>query len=233
MLILSTRRDNSTFMHGPTTWHHADIGNAPIPAADVHESLAGQRVGLFLHGYNVADALGAYAELALRLDGKYDSIIGVTWPGSTLKLGFWPARGRATESGKRIAEALKFMDPSLLDIQGHSLGCRVALEALKHGLTCRNLILAAPAVGDDSLAREYHEASKNAARVVVAHSEHDQVLRKAYRFAMFDDALGLRGPRQPELVAPHVEAWDLSFEVRSHSDYKRSGAYIRCWRSIA
>lgn len=233
MLLLSTRRNNSVYRHGETTWHASDIGNAPIPPADVHESLSGRRVCVFIHGYNVGDAIGAYAEMALKLGGAYDVYVGATWPGSTLKLGFWSARWRAAESGTRLAEALSFIPPGLLDIQGHSLGCRVALEALKAGLRCRNLILAAPAVGDDSLAREYFDAANNAARVVVAHSVHDAVLRKAYRFAMFDDALGLRGPRQPELVPPHVEAWDLGVEVKSHSDYKRSGAYIRCWKAIA
>jgi hypothetical protein len=68
---------------------------------------------------------------------------------------------------------------------------------------------------------------------VVAHSEHDQVLRKAYRYAMVDDALGLRGPRQPELVAPHVEQWDLSQWVKSHSDYKRCPVYFKCWQAVA
>ena len=221
MIILSTRKDFSTFRHGETTWHRADLGNPPIPEEDARLGLAGRRVCVLVHGYNVGDALGAYS-------------VGVTWPGSIMKLGFWTARWRAEESGWRLVGALAPVvchEDTVLDIQGHSLGCRVALEALKHGLRCRNLILAAPAVGDDSLAREYFDAANNAARVVVAHSEHDAVLRKAYRWAMFDDALGLRGPRQPDLVPPHVETWNLA--GLGHSDYKRSVRYTQRWRQIA
>lgn len=238
MLILSTRRNFSVFRHGQTTWHRADVGNPPIPDEDVRLALAGRRVCVLIHGYNVGDALGAYAELQLRLYDKYDSFVGVTWPGSTLKLGFWAARWRAAESGRRIAAALApivLHEDTVLDIQGHSLGCRVALEALQHGLTCRNLILAAPAVGDDDMNADgrYGEAVNRAARVVVSHSKNDDVLAKAYRFALWDGALGLRGPRQPELVPPHVESWDLSHCIMKHGDYKRSVAYTQNWRRVA
>lgn len=238
MLILSTRRDFSVFRHGPTTWHRADVGNPPIPEEDVRLALAGRRVCAFVHGYNVDDALGAYAELAIRLGPAYDAYVGVTWPGSTIKLGFWTARWRAVESGKRLAAALApiaLHTDTVLDIQGHSLGCRVALEGLRHGLTCRNLILAAPAVGDDDLNADgrYGEAANRAARVIVAHSRNDAVLRRAYRMALWDDAIGLRGPRRLELVPPHVESWDLSAWIGRHGDYKRSIEYTMRWRKIA
>lgn len=235
MLVLSTRHNFSTWRHGATTWHRADVGNPPIPAEDACRALAGRRVCVFVHGYNVDDAIGAYSELAMRLGPTYDAFVGVTWPGSTLKVGFWTARRRAEESGKRIAMALRDLHCEVLDVQGHSLGCRVSLEALRHGLTCRNLILAAAAVGDDDLntAGRYGEAVNRAGRVVVAHSEHDDVLKRAYRLALWDGAIGLRGPRVPDLVPPHVEMWDLSGAVKAHSDYKRSASYTERWRQIA
>ena len=233
MLVVSTRRDNSVFCHGPTTWHLTDIGAPELEVESVHEVLAGRRVCVFIHGYNVDDALGAYAELAYQLNGSYDLFVGATWPGSKLKVGFWTARWRAEESGKRLAEALSFIPPELLDIQAHSLGCRVALEALKAGLHCRNLILAAAAVGEEDLSVAYADAVNRAQRVVVAHSHEDDVLHGAYRMALWHDALGLNGPRASDDLPPHVETWDLAVSVKKHSDYKRSGLYYQKWKEIA
>lgn len=236
MLVLSTRRDNSTIWHGPTTWHVKDIRNRPLTEHEVRVRLVARRVCVLAHGFNVDDAFGAYAEIAYELRDQYDVVIGMTWPGSTFVSGFWSARYRAAESGKRLAAALAKFHPSVLDIQGHSMGCRVALEALKAGLHCRNLILAAAAVGSNALADEkkgYGKAANNASRIIVAHSHDDAVLRAAYRFALWGRALGLDGPAQSDSLPPHVETWDLSGEIEKHGDYKRSQAYLDRWRAAA
>ena len=232
MLIVSTRRDNSVFSHGPVTWHPKDTSQTPLCLTEVRYRLAGQKCCVLIHGFNVADALDAYGSIAYQLRENYQAFVGATWPGSTFVTGFWFARHRAATSGKLLANALSFLDPSLLDIQAHSLGCRVALEALNAGLRCRNLILAAAAVGAGDLSGRYAGAAMNAARVIVAHSKHDGVLSRAYRLALWSRALGLDGPA-PGPTPPTVEAWDVAAGVEKHGDYKRSRFYLDRWREAA
>lgn len=233
MLILSLRDNDSRFRFGKPTWHENYIRNPELDPEAVQAGLADLRVGILIHGYNVEDAMDAYARMALAIQDRYDEIVGLTWPAS-ISAGFWWARRRAEDAGQRLRNELHFLNPYRLDLQGHSLGCRVALEALRAGLHCRNLLLAAPAVGDDEIARSarYGEAIDRAQRVLVAHSAHDRVLRRAYRLAVWDRALGLKGPRKPELVAEHVSSLDLSSSVGAHGDYKRTPGYIGAWRAM-
>lgn len=231
-IILSTRAGNSVFRHGETSWRRV-LGKTLIQN-EALEMLRGKKVCILGHGFNVKEAFGVYSELTLQLGTTYDAYLWFTWPGSKLKLGFWTARGRAKESGRRLAKALALLaedENTHLDYQGHSLGCQVGLEALKAGLKVRNLILAAPAVGDDSLAEDYYEVLNHASRIIIAHSEDDKVLARAYRFALWDTALGLRGPRIPNLVCPPAEMW--KFSGLNHSDYKNSPEYLEKWKELA
>lgn len=235
-MILSLRKKgDSVYRFGAPTWHSEFLTDPPLPPPEVQRRLAGKRVCALIHGYNVNDALDAYARIAQLMTGAYDYFIDSLWPGSNLKLGFWFARKRAEKAGRLLAQQLAFIDPELLDIQGHSLGCRVALEALKEGLHCHNLILSAAAVDDEEICEgeRYGDAVLRAQTVLVAHSERDSVLKRAYRMALWDRALGLTGPEPGKTLAPHVRVVDLTPWVGEHGGYKKSSEYYRRWKEVA
>ena len=111
----------------------------------------------------------------------------------------------------------------------------VVLEALRAGLRVRNCLLTAAAVDHESIqqGQKYEAAVSRAQRVMVAYSQHDGVLRGAYRLGMWDDALGLTGPQDPALCAPNVLPVDCSGSVREHSDYKRDRLFFTWWETWA
>lgn len=232
MITLSLRRGASTMWFGGPEWAEADGAQLTPEAAAIR--LLGKRVLVLVHGYRVNDALDAYARIGIHVDGLYDEIVGVLWPGSHLLLGYVFAQWRAGRAGQLLAAALRPLRATL-DIEGHSLGCRVTMEALRAGgIYPRNVILTAPAVDNESLERgeRYGAACAAAHRVVVAHSRRDDVLRTAYTLGSWDRALGLSGPERPERCPSNVVCLDLTAEIGGHSDYKRCMGLFTAWRSL-
>ena len=234
MLRLSIRKGDSTIFFGPPRW--SEVDGADLTATQVQSRLAGMRVLGLIHGYNVEDAFDAYARIAIHMDDSYDEVVGVEWPGSKLDLAFWLARMRAGKAGRLLAEELGpiYSAAAALDIEGHSLGCMVALEALSAGLRCRNLVLTAAAVDNESIQAEerYWIATQRAHQILVAYSRHDPVLAGAYRIAMADRALGLTGPEDAKRVCSSVIALDLSNDISEHSQYKACGRLFSTWRNL-
>jgi hypothetical protein len=104
MLICNLRKGQSVFRFAKEpTWHWHTRAGAPIDPEHIAARLAGRRVCLLAHGFNVPDALDVYARLALPLREarRYDAVVGVTWPASPVKapaVGFFRARARAAEA---------------------------------------------------------------------------------------------------------------------------------------
>jgi pimeloyl-ACP methyl ester carboxylesterase len=197
---------------------------------------------VLVHGYNCADPIDAYLRIETHLETRneygvvpwYDEVIGVAWPGSHLELAFWFACWRAEKAGRLLAGALGGFEPAALDIEAHSLGCMVTLEALDHGLSVRNCILTAAAVDNESIQEreQYALAVQRAERVLVAYSRHDPVLRGAYRIGMWDSALGLTGPQDPKRCSRRITPLDCSAQVAEHGAYKRCSMLFESWRSL-
>ena len=237
MLCLNLRKGNSTILFGAAPEWSEFPSDTHLTNEQAAARLSGRRVLVLIHGYNVEDVWGAFAEVALQVSPWYDAIVGVPWPGSKLDLAFWLARMRAGKAGKMLAAALAPIKAvaAALDIEGHSLGCMVALETLTAGLRCRNLILTAAAVDNESIqvGERYWDATQRAERVLVAYSRHDPVLAGAYRFAMVDRALGLTGPETPKFCATWVIRLDLSSVISGHSEYKRCPELFEAWKRLA
>ena len=259
MIRLNVRKNDSIFRFGPPTWLNAN--DEPIAAEAVARILQDARVLILIHGYNVTDALDAYARVAENVEDLYDVIVGKTWPGSN-KPGYWWAEDRADTAGRMLAEILgaslykpldiygNFAAPTYrsLDIEGHSCGCRLALEAVKAGLKVRNLILAGAAVDNETVHADgkYGAAvASNTETTLVAYSRDDAVLKRAFRasswvkrlvrFQLWGDdckALGFTGPQDAAKCPPNVRAIDLTGEVRQHSEYKKRAGFFRAWRSL-
>lgn len=234
MLRLSIRNGDSTWRFGAPQWGVVDGDDlTPTQAA---ARLAGRKVCALIHGYNVGQPDDAYARVASHIGDAYDELIAVHWPGSQWSMAFWLAMWRAPKAGRMLADALAGPGCAALDVEAHSLGCRVALEALLYGLRCRNLILAGAAVANESLAIEdkFGWCAANAARVLVAWSRHDDVLAKPGRLGLFNNPLGLTGPERGRRTLPQVISLDCSETVPKHSSYKSdTRTFIPAWRDIA
>ena len=195
-LNLNIRRAGSNIWFAKTPDWTTTMGE-PVSPTQSMAHIAGKRVLLLLHGYrNTEDsAAGAYSTLLENFESvaavPYDVIVGAFMPLSQFKLGFPFARMRAAAAGRMVAAPFRLAHMTCLDIQTHSLGGMVALEALRSGLRCRNLIMSAPAVSNNALEphSRYGPYLYRAKRIVVAHSIHDPV-DWPYRFASWDRMLG-------------------------------------------
>lgn len=219
--------------------------SGPLTLTQVAARLSGKRVCVLLHGYrNTEDAAeGAYAQIRANFESlgesPYDEWVGVLMPLSRLKLGFQFARMRAAKAGKMLAGA--FWDlflcgvyQDMIDVQTHSLGGMVALEALREGLRCRNLIMSAPAVDNEALEPQsrYGAYLARAKRIFVAFSNHDPV-DWFYRIASRDKMLGVHGPQSKAAIVADVEFVDYTEAISKHSGYKECPAYLSTWRRVA
>lgn len=235
LLKLSLRRKDSTIFFGSPQWWYAD-GDS-ISTQQAIELCAGKRMLILAHGYNVTDAFDAYSRMMVNLETyrmHYDVVVGVEWPGSQLTPAFIFAVPRATKAGKMLAVALEAFKPKTLDIEGHSLGCRVACSAVKAGMRPRLVVLAGAAIDDESVqaGEEFGESLQRVPKVLVAYSAHDAVLRKAYKFALWDNALGLTGPEDPALCYSNIKAINLSHCIIAHSGYKYCPAFYQEWSQL-
>jgi pimeloyl-ACP methyl ester carboxylesterase len=100
------------------------------------------RMIILVHGFDVpqqsaAESLGAFRERLLsRLSGSggaEPSVWAFYWPGDLSRAAFPAAIPRAELAGERLGELLTTLDPAQqVVLIGHSLGCRVVLQALHY-----------------------------------------------------------------------------------------------------
>ena len=245
MLKLNLRRGESAFRFGPPSWS-TDLED-PIDFSTARQMLDCARVLVLVHGYNVADAFDAYARIAAQVEDLYDVVVGLSWPGSEVELGYWSAEKRADKSGRLLAEIFSDIPYESLDVEGHSCGCRLALEAVKQGLVVRNLILAGAAVDNETVHYDEKYGSgltTSVGQCIIAYSREDEVLKRAFRLSSAikrvfvlrpDDckALGYDGAEKPSLLPRNVSQYDMTDSIKSHSAYKKSPEFYRLWRKIA
>lgn len=233
IIELSVRRGDSTTRFSERPLFRA-WDKQPLTPNQATLKINGKRALLLIHGYRVEDPAGAYAQISLQVGHLYDIIVNGYWPASDWMLGFWFARHRAAAAARMFAVALQSLWPESLDVEGHSLGCMVALEAAQFGLPVRNLVLAAPAVDNESIQRgeRYSDGVARCSRVLVAHSAHDDVLATAYRLGRWDNALGLYGPEDRGRCFHHVRVVDCGATARGHSAYKADPTFLRAWEEL-
>lgn len=176
-------------------------------------------VTFLIHGFNVDRQTGTaeLAALAASLPTtSNEAAIAVLWPGDSCigPLCYPFATTKADDTGLELVKFIRdvLIQTPQLSFVAHSLGCRVAMEALRH-LWIRNVpveqvCLMAAAIDNDSLAnrRYYQDATRYANRVAVLYSPSDRVLEFAYPIGNLvsaflhwakttDAALGFTGPR--------------------------------------
>jgi pimeloyl-ACP methyl ester carboxylesterase len=237
-------------------YYHVFYGTDPLMAAPeisrsrVRAILDSQQSGSLLivdPGYreNVAGALNAFALIEHQLikrgllgaGKKYCEVLGVVWPGSWLVAGWWWAWSRADDAGKMQAEMIADLGLDATVILGHSLGCRVALETMRHAPPpvrfFKSMVLVGAALERAKLETNGEYCWYETHRPIWnLHSKHDNVLRWAFGLSMLGlgggrQALGLHGPRAGKYDPARIVKIDASNEVQDHGDYKRSEAMYR------
>lgn len=211
----------------------------------------GKRVVVLVHGFNNAEdeALRAYEQVRERVlrAGIADEVLGFSWPGSRMSLGFLRAVHRANGAGRHLNEAVSILQDhgNVVTVQTHSLGARVALQALcQYGMCVRNLVLLAPAVDDDCLCmgKEFQHAHLGVVgKCLIGYSSMDDVLLKAYRMAEWITwwfgpapdvrrALGLLGPRG--IVHSKIVQFNGSDFVSDHGGWKDADPLYWTWARL-
>ena len=260
MILISCRKD---FSNSRGFADRNAIRNYPLlPKLDSFEELdeanlarqmRGKHVLILVHGFRnpLKNVAASYQQLLKGLiDAKlmegtgYSLVLGFTWPGFETPLGYFPAIPFANRSAGYFRSLLELASRNArtVDVQTHSLGARVALQALAAGTDgfVDNLMLTAPAVDDESIEpkQEFNGALQECRRCFVYHSEKDNTLKVGYRLGdapNFDRALGLKGPEHPKVVqekCPEVFVVDCKKVVASHGGYRAAGAYYDHWSRV-
>lgn len=179
---------------------------------------------LLIHGYHSSDndSINSYNIIQKNLDRLCS---GLLWPGMQLYIEYPIAEKNATESGWRLKDLIKLM-PTPLTIQTHSLGARVACEALNYDTKIDRLILSAAAIGTNRFNDEFKNVLANVHRVDVAFSSNDPVLRDNYPSFLHGAAMGRVGANTK---ATNVFNHDFSKTVHSHGGYKDCPDYFKMW----
>jgi len=217
------------------------------------EKATNKHVCLLVHGYNneAPEVMSAYWKITTQMVDNgvtgpqgYGLVLGFTWPGFATKAGFFTAVLNARKAGAFLADLIDSVRAVAhsVDVQTHSLGARVALQALKDPkkIFVDNLLLSAPAVDNHVLEPDesFHAATQSCNRLFVYHSKHDGALKAFFLGDLTDGihpALGLRGPRSKAITlakTPNVYSVDCSERVKGHSEYKNTKQYFAHWNQL-
>lgn len=255
MLLVSVRENFTATTDFSETDQYREVAQpvlepfTPLTLDQFKQRVAGKKCLVLVHGYRneAQSAVAAYGKVADMLNrtapgpgaAVYDEIIGYLWPGGWLRVSFFFAVFRANCAAKRFEKLLLALADAgaVVDVQTHSLGARVAAEALdRQRARIRFLHLTAPAIDDESVEqrKEYGEACAQCQGVYVFHSEKDQVLKVGYRmgdFPEFDEALGFHGPQHPSMVTANTRVVDCRDIVEEHGGYRSAPEYFDYWLS--
>jgi len=215
--------------------HFDDVEGPPVAnAAWFGKPVPEGQEFVLLHGYNcqpepTRDAYRASCEIA-RETGIEIPRVGYLWPGLggnwVESVQFHRAQAQADLSAAKLAEYLNAGEPGV--VMAHSLGCKVALQAVvKHGAKIKLLVLMGAAVAADCFTTDYAQADKTVGKIHVFWSGRDEVLGRAFMLDQFTHALGHDGPKG--IVPPWVTATDVTDVVGSHSGYRFDRAL---WKAV-
>jgi esterase/lipase superfamily enzyme len=217
------------------------------------EKATNQHVAILVHGFNneIPDVMRGYWRVVTQMKDTgvtgtegYGLVLGFTWPGFSTKAGYFTAAINAKKAAVFLAELVNDVRAvaHTVDVQTHSLGARVALQALKNPKKTfiDNLLLSAPAVDNHLLEPDesFHSSLSSCNRCLVYHSKDDKVLKVAFLVGDVSDgihkALGLKGPRNKTLTlkSSNLYVVDCAARVHDHSGYKDAKQYFEHWKQV-
>ena len=204
-----------------------------ISISDISNLSKDKEIYILMHGYNnsfteLADAYLKISNLLQSSGVNYGQLIGYVWPGGYMgMLSYLAAKRSAKQLSERMAGFIDEIggSASKVNIVAHSLGCFLALLAMKKMLSnVSNIYLLAPAVSNKALLPNqiFSSGLKRADLIYVFKSSDDMVLKWGFRAAEFGHkALGFTGSD------PFQQVWHRTVEVDcsnqtpviSHSEY--------------
>ena len=215
-----------------------DLQLTVLDLAALRAAIDGRHILFGIHGYNNSEAEGKCSlhRLSQELDLPSDAVfIGVLWPGDSL-VGFlsYPfEKPTASYSGRYLAEFCnrELGDAASISFASHSLGARVALEAIRHlDRKTRSACLLAAAIERSCLEVEYADAFARTERLYVLASQKDWVLKQAFPVGNFlghvlvptanplSKALGFAGPTRA--IGRTSRPWQIGdADDYGHSNY--------------
>ena len=221
-----------------------------LSAGELAAEVAGKHVLVLVHGFrnplpnvarSYADVEAGLARNGLVGGGAYGAVIGFAWPGFQTPAGFFPAVPSANRSASHLRGLLRILgaNATTVDVETHSLGARVGLQAIAFAgeVWVDNLLLTAPAVDDESIEpkQEFNGSLASCRRCLVYHSSGDPVLQLAYRVGDLDRALGYKGPQHRAILerqCKDVFVVDCSNVVHSHGGYRHSDRFYEHWARV-
>lgn len=243
-----------TVPHVPECWAYPEEEAAEdwaLPAA-----LQGRRVFVWVHGFRQKyfRVVSIASHLQHRLPPAEDGtvpplVLAFAWPCHSAKVAYVPARTDAMRAAPRLRRLLCALRRAGADVSvvAHSMGCRVALQALlqpegdgsgsvsqgggagdaaARRPLCGHLHLLGAAVDADVLGEggEFARERLEAGAVTVYSSRHDETLRDHYKLgetvsgnASRAAALGLVGAHPRAAPVAGVETVDVSASVAGHN----------------
>ncbi len=201
-------RGQVRFISGWFTWDDAKWDTAQptlaLPASLMPPNCPTSIV-IYIHGFQ-NDAEGAtsnfnQAESILRAGGFAGPVYGFSWDSDPGVTKFDIARESANLNGKVLAQLtndIKRSCPGIrVNIITHSLGARVALQAMKCGGCADTVQMLAPAVDNEVLEADEEFGSSTvsvrAGRLKVWYNDDDDILGGTYGIEEGDSALGSGG----------------------------------------
>lgn len=217
------------------------------------EQAANKHVAILVHGFNnkTPEVMGGYWRVVTQMKDTgvtgpagYGLVLGFSWPGFSTAAGFFTAVINARRAAPFLGDLVNSVRAVAhsVDVQTHSLGARVALEALKNPKKTfiDNLLLSAPAVDNHMLEPDesFNASLSSCNRCLVYHSQNDPVLKNAFPLGDITDgihkALGFKGPRNKAITlkSPNLYVVDCSQRVHGHSEYKDTKQYFQHWNQV-
>lgn len=200
-------------------------------------SLLGEDALIIVHGTanTNAELVRLAEEIAMRNAASYDVFVMFAWPGGATGLAYLATKflsvQRAAGFLRHVLADLAAMGAERIDIDAHSLGVPIALEAMRRtAIRVDALWLKA---GACSRNLEEYRAALSGVDVHVFYSPKDLIVSLLYRVWFgFSGALGAYGERTPggNIGVQH----DVSPEIEgSHVDYRRCSIDIQAKRDTA
>ena len=221
-------------------------GGRVVPVRASHAMPAVSRLVVLLHGYNntAASATASYDEFAERVGASARG----TWAFWTVARFFWPGDkpwgavsglsypaeiGAAKQAARELRMFLATLTgpagaPVEIAFVAHSLGGRLVLEllsgmpAVHHSLIVPLVCLMAPAVPVDRVEAggALRAGAEVPRRTAVFHSEHDAVLRWAFRFGQAAAGEGFSSRAVGRFGEPRRGLWSVSMPtMHAHGAY--------------
>jgi pimeloyl-ACP methyl ester carboxylesterase len=248
VLTTSCRRGfNDPYFVGSANLYR-DADGKELTEEQVLEECFGKRILFLLHGYRSEIDAPYYAPVleGMRQYGiadYYDLVIEGLWAGGKLRSEYPLSRGRAHHSAKLVSDLTSqiWRTAAYLDVQTHSLGARVALEALDRRLNkWRNLFLLAPAVADDSIQEGEDYGLLIDAWTLNTHVFYSKRDREVLEFLFpigealtghLEMALGYHGAEDSKKLPVNVTQHDCTSFIGGHSAYRVSPEFHALWRN--